>query len=123
MRKIPTVDSWTKEGKARARLILLERSPYGVDGGGVIGRDPREIGVHEFSVVGIASEGVRLLDVIRAKCLDCVGERAEEVRRCVSFTCPNWPYRMGANPFHRQALSDEERARRADRMRDLMRER
>lgn len=47
-----------------------------------------------------------LTKVIRAKCLDCAHDPSE-VRKCVSVTCPLWPYRMGANPFHTRAKKDE----------------
>jgi hypothetical protein len=112
MVKIPTKDWWTRERKERARPILLEISPFGVDGGELIGRDPRQIAAHEFDVAGIA--GAPILDVIRAKCLDCCVEQADEVRKCVAFSCPNWPYRMGANPFRTpRVLTEEQRERSA----------
>ena len=38
------------------------------------------------------------LKSIRAKCLDCVCESAQEVRLCLSTGCPLYPYRMGHNP-------------------------
>lgn len=38
------------------------------------------------------------LKAIRAKCLDCVCENAQEVRLCPSTGCPLYPYRMGHNP-------------------------
>jgi hypothetical protein len=34
---------------------------------------------------------------IRAYCKTCV-ENEAEVRRCATFWCPFWPYRMGKNP-------------------------
>jgi hypothetical protein len=34
---------------------------------------------------------------IRAYCMTCVANSAE-VRRCTTFWCPFWPYRMGKNP-------------------------
>lgn len=43
-----------------------------------------------------------LIKVIRAKCLDCAHDPSE-VRKCVSVSCPLWPYRMGKNPFHTRA--------------------
>lgn len=55
---------------------------------------------------------------IRAFCLECVDGNAAEVRRCCTFWCPFWPYRMGSNP-HRpeRELSDEQRAEIAERLR------
>jgi hypothetical protein len=38
------------------------------------------------------------LKAIRARCLDCVGFRKAEVRRCEETNCPLHPYRMGKNP-------------------------
>lgn len=32
---------------------------------------------------------------IRLKCLDCCGNQSAEVRRCPSYNCPLWHYRMG----------------------------
>lgn len=114
---IPPRDAWSTGNFASAQQTLCEKSPYGVDGGQIIGRDPRQIDLNEFQQAGIA--GHPLLDVIRAKCLDCCVEQADEVRKCVAVACPNWPYRMGANPFRNQNLTDEERERRAARGRAL----
>ena len=38
------------------------------------------------------------LRAIRAKCLDCAGHQAKEVRDCLIRTCALWPFRMGKNP-------------------------
>lgn len=35
---------------------------------------------------------------IRAKCLDCCGWQAKEVRLCTCPQCALWPYRMGKKP-------------------------
>src|SRR5215472_16981242 len=40
-----------------------------------------------------------LLQVIRAKCLDCCGDQPSEVRFCTATRCRLWLYRMGTNPF------------------------
>jgi hypothetical protein len=75
----------------------------------LIGRDPRRMTNEELRVCGI--EPLPLLAVIRAKCLDCVGHQPGEVRRCGDITCPNWPYRMSANPFRpKRQLSEAQRA-------------
>ena len=111
--KIPPIDSWTRERKDAARVILLEKSPFAVDGGELIGRDPRQIPVGEFDRAGLVAAPI--LEVIRAKCMDCCGEQSDEVRKCVSVLCPNWPYRMGANPLRTVNLTDEERERRSAR--------
>jgi hypothetical protein len=96
-----------------AKRILLEPSSVEADGGELVGRDPRKISANEFREAGIAGP-VPIMDVIRAKCLDCCAEQSEEVRKCVLLACPNWPYRMGSNPFRQVNLTDEERARRSE---------
>jgi hypothetical protein len=53
----------------------------------------------------------------RAKCLDCCCGSAHEVRRRISIDCALWPFRMGANPW-RKPISEEERQRRAERLRN-----
>ena len=40
----------------------------------------------------------QLLKTIRAKCLDCSGDQAGEVRLCPVRTCELWPFRMGGDP-------------------------
>jgi hypothetical protein len=115
--KLRLPDEWTNVEREAARAVLLEPSPHDADGGELVGRDPRKVSAEEFARAGI--DGAALSAVIRARCLDCAAGLESEVRRCVSVTCPNWPYRMGVNPFHRQNLSDEERARRSERARAL----
>jgi hypothetical protein len=110
MAKIKPVEEWTRSDRDAARAVLLEVSPFQTDGGELIGRDPRSIAASEFQQAGI--DGAAILAVIRAKCLDCVVYQPEEVRKCVSVACPNWPYRMGSNPFRKQDMSDEDRERR-----------
>lgn len=48
-----------------------------------------------------------LLKIIREKCLDCCTGKHCEVRKCHITSCPLWPYRMGKNPFHNRAMTDE----------------
>lgn len=38
------------------------------------------------------------LKAIRAKCLDCMCDQAQEVRLCPCEDCALYPYRMGHNP-------------------------
>jgi hypothetical protein len=83
--------------------------------GEAIGRDPRTMGVAELQALGHAAAS--LTEVIRAKCLDCCCGSAHEVRRCISIDCALWPFRMGTNPW-RAPLSEEERHRRAERLRN-----
>ena len=116
MAKLKTPGEWTREQKAAARAILLE-----ADGGELIGRDPRKVPAGEFERAGIVPTmvGGGGLDVLRARCLDCCAEQEAEVRKCVAVACVNWPYRMNANPFRKQNISDEHRAALAERGRAL----
>lgn len=70
---------------------------YEVKGGEKIGRDPRTLRVQDLNQMG--HEKHPILHVIRAKCLDCCCGEQAEVRKCTSFACPLWPYRMQTNPF------------------------
>jgi len=38
------------------------------------------------------------MQAIRAKCLDCCGGSAKEVRLCTIEKCPLYPYRFGKRP-------------------------
>ena len=54
---------------------------------------------------------------IRAYCLGCCLESAEEVRLCPATECELWEFRMGKNPYRaKPVLSDEEKQRRRDRL-------
>jgi hypothetical protein len=115
--KLRPTDEWTREQKDAAKAILLEKSPFAVDGGELIGRDPRQIERREFDEAGIFAAPI--LDVIRAKCLDCCVQQPDEVRKCVVVLCPNWPYRVGANPLRSVILTDADRAARSERAKAL----
>ena len=45
------------------------------------------------------------LKSIRAKCLDCCGGSAKEVRLCPIPDCPLFPFRFGKNPNLQRKLS------------------
>ncbi len=117
MAKVKPIEEWTRPEKDAARGILLETSQSGADGGELIGRDPRSISVNEFHQAGIDSAPI--LAVLRARCLDCCCYQPDEVRKCVAVACPNWPYRMGTNPFRSQNMSDENREAKRERGRAL----
>ena len=121
MVKLKTISEWTRAEKDAARAILLEPSPYEADGGELIGRDPRKITISDFERAGIVGTmiGGEGLDVVRVRCLDCCVEQEAEVRKCVAVACASWPYRMGANPFRKQSLSEEDRERRREQGRTL----
>ncbi len=74
------------------RHIGLERQD-----GEDVGRDPRTMSVDELEQLGHAR--VSPLRALRLKCLDCCNGSAQEVRLCTALDCPNWPFRMGRNPW------------------------
>lgn len=49
------------------------------------------------------------LKAVRAKCLDCCCYQPQEVRLCVSQSCPLHPFRMGRNPHHKRVMTDEQK--------------
>jgi hypothetical protein len=82
-----------------ARRDLLAISHDRSDGGELIGQDPRQVPLEILS----RYHGERNpLKAIRARCLDCCCGNPTEVRKCVSVTCPSWPFRMGVNPFRQK---------------------
>lgn len=75
---------------------LLIPSTYEADAGELIGRDPRDLTADEFkALLPDAQVGFK---AIRAKCMDCCGENAAEVRKCTATGCALWPLRMGEQP-------------------------
>jgi len=67
------------------------------DNGSPVGRHPKSLCHAELAQLGHLQRPSR---AIRLKCLDCCGENAAEVRKCVSIDCPLWPHRMGTSPFY-----------------------
>ena len=61
-----------------------------------------------------------LLSVIRAKCLDCCAGHPGEICCCGMVDCPNWPYRMATNPFHRKRLTAQQRAIKVRQLQDTL---
>lgn len=47
---------------------------------------------------------------IRAKCLDCCGQQANEVKMCPAQDCPLYPFRFGKNPYRKRELTPEQKA-------------
>lgn len=54
------------------------------------------------------------LKAIRAKCLDCSGESAQEVRLCPVKDCPLYCYRMGRS--NRKPMTEEQRKAAGERL-------
>lgn len=78
----------------------LQTSPFEADNGERIGKVPTDLSKDELALLGHPQSPAK---AIRAKCLDCCGENAAEVRKCTATDCPLWPFRMGRNPFHARA--------------------
>lgn len=60
------------------------------------------------------------LKAIRAKCLDCSGGSAQEVRLCPVKDCPLFAYRMGRG--NRKPMSEEQRQAAAERFARIRKE-
>lgn len=48
------------------------------------------------------------MKAIRAKCLDCSGGSAKEVKLCVIPACPLFPFRLGMPDWKKRPVSAEE---------------
>lgn len=81
------------------RNTYTKISPYQADGGEIIGKRPSELTREELEDLGHPQSPVK---AIRAKCRDCVYSDTE-VMKCVQYTCPLWPMRLGKNVFHTRA--------------------
>lgn len=63
------------------------------------------------------SEITNPLKAIRAKCLDCCGYSANEVKMCTNTKCSLYGFRFGNNPYRkRRNLSDEQKAALSERL-------
>lgn len=56
------------------------------------------------------------IKAIRAKCLDCSGGSANEVRLCELKHCPLYKFRFGRNPNIKREMTDEQRQAAAARL-------
>jgi len=81
------------------RAALMEKSPFSVDEGEEIGRDPRSLSADDLQSAGI--ERQTLMKAVRRHCIDCCVYQSSEVRKCVAVACDLWPFRMGANPWRK----------------------
>lgn len=59
------------------------------------------------------------IKAIRAFCLSCCGDNANEVKRCSSPNCPLFSFRLGHNPnIQARELTDQQRKAMADRLKE-----
>ena len=82
----------------------LEPSPHQEDNAELVGKPPQKIPLEDLVGLGHPDSPLK---AIRAKCLDCVYSLSE-VRKCVQYSCPLWPMRMGKNPFHKRSSHNRE---------------
>jgi hypothetical protein len=82
----------------------------GADGQQPVGRDPRKIEPQELQALGHIP--MSPLSALRARCLDCCANSADEVRKCVAVGCVSWPFRMGVNPWRSVSEGRREAGRR-----------
>jgi hypothetical protein len=54
------------------------------------------------------------LRALRARCLDCCGQQANEVAACSAVACPSWPFRMGTDPWRKPASEARREAARRE---------
>lgn len=76
---------------------LLMTSPYESDGGTLVGCDPRT--AEAAAILAAQDRPKSRGKALRAKCIDCAGGSAAEVRKCTALECALWPFRMGRSPF------------------------
>lgn len=67
------------------------------------------------------SENTNVLRSIKLKCLDCSTYNINEIKECPVKNCPLYPFRLGKNPFRKRELSEEERNKLSERMKNLKR--
>ena len=65
------------------------------------------------------SENTNVLRAIKLKCLDCSTYNINEIKECPVKNCPLFPFRLGKNPFRKRELSEEERNKLSERMRNI----
>lgn len=86
--------------KPAQKAVLEKRAGWDV------GRDPRQVSRDELIAAG--HKPMSPLKALRARCIDCCAAQPGEVRLCTAVACPSWPFRMGSNPWRKEA-SDAQR--------------
>ena len=66
-------------------------------------------------------ENTNVLRAIKLKCLDCSTYNINEIKECPVKECPLYPFRLGKNPFRKRELSEEERSKLSERMKNIKR--
>ena len=64
------------------------------------------------------------IQAIRQYCIGCMCDDKNEVKNCPVVDCELYPFRLGRNPNYKgRELTDEEREKRAEQMREMQRKR
>ena len=64
------------------------------------------------------TDKVSPLKAIRAKCIDCCAGELAEVRNCHIEDCPLHPFRMGKNPYRSRNMTEEQKQKVAERLKN-----
>lgn len=59
------------------------------------------------------------IKAIRQFCVECNGGSVYEVKNCTSPRCPLFAFRFGKNPYHTRTVSEETKAKAAERMKAI----
>ena len=62
------------------------------------------------------SENTNVRRAIKLKCLDCSTYNTHEIKECPVKNCPLYPFRLGKNPFRKREVTDEERQKMRERL-------
>lgn len=66
----------------------------------------------------VSSKQTNPVKAIRAYCLNCCLENANEVAQCSASGCELWEFRMGKNPYRaKRVYTEEQKAIMAERLR------
>jgi hypothetical protein len=67
-------------------------------------KENREVELSEAQLTWLGHGKANPVKVMRRFCVACMGGNSAEVRRCTSPACALFPYRLGRNPFHGNAV-------------------
>ena len=62
------------------------------------------------------SKNKNVIRAIKLYCYSCSSYQLSEVKNCTVTNCPLFPFRNGTNPFRKREVTDEERQRMRERL-------
>ena len=68
---------------------------------------------------GLETKTLSPSKAIRQKCLECSAWSVVEVSKCPARDCALFPFRFGKDPGRKSNMSDEQRKKLSDRMKEL----